>query len=339
MAKKTITIAFLIFAFIISNAQINNLVPNPSFEDNYLEFYPQFGCDTLAVCINWINPTLGNPDYYNKVSCSLVSVPSNERGFQYPFEGKGYYFFATYWDHDTMQIASVFREYLQVELKETLKPNKEYCVSFYVSLADSSWYATDRIGAFFSDTAIKRNDTKNFNFIPQICSPDSFFIIDKDNWTLIKGHFTANGGEKFITIGNFYDGFQTHNVYIRPLPIIINGNGAGYYVDMVSVYDCDDTIRQEPEKKNIVYVPNVFSPNSDGANDILYVRGENIKEITISIYNRWGEKVFSSNDTNTGWDGTYKSKPCPTEVYVYYVNVTFNNGTTESKSGNVTIVR
>ena len=149
-------------------AQINNLVPNPSFEDYYLEFYPQFECDTLAVCINWTNPTLGNPDYYNKVSCSLVSVPSNEKGFQYAYDGFGYYFFATYWHYDTVQGAYLFREYIQTELKEGLKANKEYCVSFYISLADSSLYATDRIGAFFSDTAIRRVDTKNFNFIPQV---------------------------------------------------------------------------------------------------------------------------------------------------------------------------
>ena len=337
--KKTIIIVFILSLSVIRTfAQINNLVPNPSFEDYYLEFYPEFGCDTLAICKNWINPTLGNPDYYNKISCLQTSVPKNERGFQYAYDGYGYYFFATYWHYDTVHGAYLFREYIQTELKEGLIANKEYCVSFYVSLADSSLYATDRIGAFFSDTAITRNDTKNFDFIPQICSPDSIFLSDKVNWTLINGYFKANGGEQFITIGNFFNGYDTH-VILAGEPIPKFGDGAGYYIDMVSVYACDDTIPPTSEKKNIVFVPNIFSPNNDGANDILYVRGENIKESSINIYNRWGEKVFESNDKSKGWDGNYKGKPCPAEVYVYYVNVTFVNGITQQKKGNVTLVR
>ena len=339
MKKTIIIVCILSLTFTRSFAQINNLVPNPSFEDYYLQvFFPGIGCDTGAICKIWVNPTICTPDYYNKFSCQKLGVPFNERGFQYAYDGIGYYFLETYWEYDTSQFASTHRDYIQVELNKSLTSNKRYCVSFYVSLADSSFYANDRIGAYFSDTAISRNDTKNFEFIPQICSTDSFFINDKTNWIQIKGNFTSLGGERFITIGNFYDGYNTHVVNaVAPIPVYYNI--AGYYIDMVSVYACDDTIIPEPEKKNVAYVPNIFSPNSDGTNDILYVRGENISEVSISIYNRWGEKVFSSNDRNKGWDGSYKGKPCPAEVYVYYVNITFTNGEIKQKKGNVTLVR
>jgi gliding motility-associated-like protein len=87
------------------------------------------------------------------------------------------------------------------------------------------------------------------------------------------------------------------------------------------------------------YIPNIFSPNNDGNNDILFVHGENIKELTFSIYNRWGNKMFESNDIKVGWNGKYKGNDCETGVYVYMANITYSNGETFFKKGNVTLVR
>jgi gliding motility-associated-like protein len=88
-----------------------------------------------------------------------------------------------------------------------------------------------------------------------------------------------------------------------------------------------------------IYVPNVFSPNGDGENDVLFVRGEGIQYIEFIIYNRWGEQIFITNDINNGWDGTYKGKMCDPAVFTYLVNATFTNGEKVVKSGNVTLVR
>ena len=57
-----------------------------------------------------------------------------------------------------------------------------------------------------------------------------------------------------------------------------------------------------------LYVPNGFSPNGDGQNDVLYVRGGGVTEMSWVIYDRWGEKVFETTDPKQGWDGTYKGK-------------------------------
>jgi gliding motility-associated-like protein len=71
-----------------------------------------------------------------------------------------------------------------------------------------------------------------------------------------------------------------------------------------------------------VDVPNAFSPNGDGVNDVLYVRGWGIKDLSeFKIYNRFGEMVFSSQDINVGWDGTYKGKLQNIETYIYTVTV------------------
>jgi len=86
-------------------------------------------------------------------------------------------------------------------------------------------------------------------------------------------------------------------------------------------------------------VPTGFSPNGDGNNDILYVRGAAVETMSFTVYNRWGEKVFETNDMERGWDGTYKGKPQEMEAYAWVLHATFVDGTTVSRTGNVTLLR
>lgn len=88
-----------------------------------------------------------------------------------------------------------------------------------------------------------------------------------------------------------------------------------------------------------VFVANVFSPNGDGNNDILHVLGKGITDLQFIIYDRWGEKVFETNDATTGWDGTYKGDPMNIGVFVYYVKGKLKNGDDVTKKGNVTLLR
>jgi gliding motility-associated-like protein len=110
--------------------------------------------------------------------------------------------------------------------------------------------------------------------------------------------------------------------------------------DTVFVYvsDCESPL----------YIPNIFSPNADGNNDVFRVRGEGISEIkTFLIYNRWGEEVFKCHTERSrsaaledcGWDGTYRGEHAPQAVYTYYVEAVLLNGETVVERGNVTLVR
>ncbi len=89
-----------------------------------------------------------------------------------------------------------------------------------------------------------------------------------------------------------------------------------------------------------VYVPSGFSPNNDGNNDFLqtYIGG-NVDDFLFVIYNRWGEKIFETDDRLSLWDGTYKGVELSTSVFVYKINVQYIDGTTEVKGGNITLVR
>src|SRR5699024_8759992 len=88
-----------------------------------------------------------------------------------------------------------------------------------------------------------------------------------------------------------------------------------------------------------IFVPRAFSPNGDGVNDILYVRGESIDEVEFIVYDRWGEKVFETRNLDQGWDGTHNGNVLPPDVYGYYLNVSCIGGGTYEEKGNVTIIR
>lgn len=92
-------------------------------------------------------------------------------------------------------------------------------------------------------------------------------------------------------------------------------------------------------REPFIFVPNAFTPDGDGLNEILFVRGAAIDEVFFAIYNRWGEKVFESNSKTQGWDGTFKGKMLTPDVYGYYLEVRCFNGETYFKKGNVTLIR
>ena len=87
------------------------------------------------------------------------------------------------------------------------------------------------------------------------------------------------------------------------------------------------------------FVPNTFTPNNDGQNDIFIVRGLKVDEVYFAVYNRWGELVFETNDKTKGWDGIYKNKPADVGVFGWYLKVKCFNGEETFKKGNVTLVR
>jgi gliding motility-associated-like protein/uncharacterized repeat protein (TIGR01451 family) len=91
----------------------------------------------------------------------------------------------------------------------------------------------------------------------------------------------------------------------------------------------------------VLLLPNAFSPNNDGFNDVLRATySYPISAFYLAIYNRWGEKVFESHDVGAAWDGTYKGQAVPVGVYAYYVLYSFA-GESEAKplKGNITVVR
>lgn len=88
-----------------------------------------------------------------------------------------------------------------------------------------------------------------------------------------------------------------------------------------------------------VFVPNIFTPNADGRNDELLILGQGIDTVVFSVYDRWGEKVFETNDKSIGWDGTYKGRGLNTGLYFYVADIVFQDGSTDVVKGNVSLMR
>jgi gliding motility-associated-like protein len=93
------------------------------------------------------------------------------------------------------------------------------------------------------------------------------------------------------------------------------------------------------------FVPNTFSPNGDGMNDVFYIRGKGLNTIqSIIIFNRWGQVVFEKrnfapNDPSAGWDGTFQGRKAPMDMYVYYIEIICDNSMVIPYRGNVTLIR
>lgn len=124
---------------------------------------------------------------------------------------------------------------------------------------------------------------------------------------------------------------------------IASNLSAGTYCCLVTDNNgCTDSACVNVDQKTTcgnIFVPNAFSPNNDLENDLECVMGTCIESLQIIIYNRWGNKVFESNDQKICWDGDYRGKNEGTAVFAYYLNVIFTNGKKEIRKGNINMIR
>jgi OOP family OmpA-OmpF porin len=203
-----------------------NLVPNGSFE-SYVSCPTSFTQIYLAA--PWNAPTTGTSDYLNACAPAVfpsVNVPQNEQGYQSAHTGVGYAGIIPF------SAAADYREYIEAPLTSPLVANASYLVQFYVSLADSSILAIDRLGAYLSVGPVGPigNDAP-LAVTPQVESPASLHLTNSTGWTLVSGTVVASGGEDHIVIGSFHDDASTSTV---AGPGLWPG-GAYYYIDDVRV--------------------------------------------------------------------------------------------------------
>ncbi len=104
---------------------------------------------------------------------------------------------------------------------------------------------------------------------------------------------------------------------------------------------CVTVYVSEPIPCGEFYLPNAFSPNSDTENDEFkaYISPGCVEEFKITIYNRWGIKVFETDDITKTWNGDYNGAPANAAVYTYFCRVILSNGDKIKKEGNVSLVR
>jgi len=239
MAKNYLLVS--VFMLTISVAEAQNLVPNPSFEAHTV-CPKELGKRQLYI-ENWIQPTAGSIDYFHRCS-NTCGVPDNVVGYQEALSGDAYIGITVYHER--------YRVYAQAPLKQTLTAGKTYTVEYNVCLAENSKYAVGTISAYLSADKITalvetvfecmesvKSPEGDFKLVPGPCKPQvnnpaENFLKDNKSWKKISGTFTAKGGEKYITLGNFYGNTKTPTT---ASPSIGKGLYAYYFIDDVAVYE------------------------------------------------------------------------------------------------------
>lgn len=313
---------FIISLFILPVYAQINLVFNGDFElfddcpttESYPQQYPDY---EITNCLGWRPPTYGTSDFFHTcANNTLVAIPFNAVGYQFPYNGNGYIggFFTNYtggggWDGYN---GIMWWEYVQGQLIQPLEAGHIYKVNMAVALAEYSDLAINEIGIYFSTDSFSTSNTASLNLTPQVTFFNPNYFTDTLNWILVEGIFTAGGGEKFLTIGNFKSNIDTDTIRVYDgntlIPPLENPYKTYMYMDDVQVTDVTEEFQ----------LANVFSPNGDGINDEWIL--PNISGYEIIIYNRWGNIVIKQLLNGFIWDGTTPhGTQCSEGVYYYII--------------------
>ncbi|MES2004701.1 MAG: PKD domain-containing protein [Bacteroidota bacterium] len=184
--------------------------------------------------------------------------------------------------------------------------------------------------AFFPIT-VSPNPSSLFSYNPNPTQPNTpvSFLNNSAGGTFFKWIF--GDGDTLVTlssdtaVNHLYNATGTYNTCL----VAYNNSG------------CSDTSCQSISVtiNSLLDVPKAFTPNGDGRNDKIYVRGFGIAQMTWTIYNRWGTVVYKGTDPAEGWDGTYRGRPQPQEVYHYTLIVEFSNKERLTKKGDITLLK
>jgi len=301
-----------------------NLVPNPGFE-----FYTQCpnNLSQTNYAFPWYDPNNYTSDYFN--TCAIGSdagIPNNFFGYQLPHQGNGYCGFT-----GIATCPDWCAEYIAVPLLQPLQAGKHYCVSFWLSLADSVCTANNMIGAYFDDDSITFT-VGQLQVIPQIKFTQIFS--DKINWVHLQSNFTAVGGEKYMAISLF----DTTGVDTLKLCNNSSWSDSYYYIDDVSVMENDGSCSLIMDTTTVIkpsVYPNIFTPNNDGVNDVWKIDLSGYQSINCNIYNRWGNKIYETKHNTIIWDGrTTSGEPCSDGTYFYIIQ-----SDEEQRKGHIQLIR
>src|SRR5579859_4534238 len=249
----------IFFGALIQTGMAQNLVPNPGFEEYFKcpgSYNPQGSDRNFAP--GWVSPTLGTPDLFNRCSFGNAGVPHNWAGVAHAHKGYGYSGIYAYVNNNN------YREYLQAKLTDSLVEGKKYKVEFFFRLSVYSKYSVDRIGALLSDSVQQVPHDRIWNVEPSFTHVmDSAYSKNTGAWNRFSFEYTARGGEKFISIGNFSPDEEVRKFRLKfsqaKEPLL--ERAAYFYIDDVSVtpletpvVDTKDLSSRPDVKTNEVYI-------------------------------------------------------------------------------------
>ena len=301
-------LAFVYLSILFSQALYSqsNLIRNSSFEKYVNQNHPSAEC-----AFSWYNPNniqilndwdgFMSPDLYNVAYApNGCNVPHSRFGDSYAKHGDAYIGFIAFTGlGDT-------KEYIYQHLSSPLIADSTYCLSFFTSRADNITHSIHTIGAYF--TNVLPSYGVYIAATPQIVNQNGF-ITDTINWIEVQGCFTAQGGEQYITIGNFNSNANTDTLFVganNPMPYATKY--AYYYIDSVTMYknNLPTFVNEINRDKELKIFPN---PN----NGVFEVHYKSAEKYIIQITNSLGQIIKQTSlqnfktliDLNNEKEGVY----------------------------------
>ena len=254
------------------------------FEDT---IYCPFGPGAMISLSGW-DRVYGTVDYHNECNGNQVGVPHNYAGVQFARQGLAYSGLAIW-----SKTISNAREFIGVSLDQPLEPDQRYLVRYHLSKADTVQYALRNFGAWFTTAQPPDDLGVLLNAEPQVTYEGEAFLDDQDGWMTIEGSFIAEGGEQFLTLGNFDDDANTDTLFV----VEQTSKSAYYYLDDVSVVEDTsyhvgvDDMPALPREYHKLY------PNPNNGSFTLWLQMNEEDNAEIVVWDVTGRKAHQSMAT------------------------------------------
>ncbi len=289
----------LLFFGIHAMVSGQNLIPNGGFEYTRKPVKPRFP-GNIEQAEPWFPAGVGSPD--------LISGSAHNYGHKAPAQGNNYCGIILF-DADNPE----FREYLQIKLSQTLEAGKAYCLRFKAAPASESWIFTDELGFYFSSDTLRVSDWNVAPVSPQLRTKKYQLFDDSTRWTNYEIGFTAQGNERFLSLGNFRNDASTmkkpaqKQAFLRVSYLQLDEFYLGVCTeDPAPPANTEPVVNQNPqftETQGKLIFPTLLTPNGDGFNDVFTIL--NLKRYsTLKVFDRSGKTVYSSANYGNDFDGS-----------------------------------
>ncbi len=263
----------------------SDIIENGSFEDITGKIKKAGSIDLSS---GWISPTRTAADLFSSIIRDDFGNPDNSFGKEDPHDGSAYAGITAFSYGNKMP-----RTYVSSKLKTPMMKGQKFCVKFYVSLSESSKYGCNNIAANFSKKQYNINEDKNIMGASHIMHVENPVFNEQFGWAEVCGTYIAEGGEKFLTIGNFSSNGSTVSERIKK-PADFRGQQAiraYYYLDNISVIEieeegeckCATDVKKEA---SLVYAVSPVNPEGMNASQIVKYTsvyfGYNSDELTLN---------------------------------------------------------
>lgn len=320
----------ILLSLILGDLSLSAQLDNGSFEE--ISSMPN-GLGQWQRAIGWNNAgsSVASPDLLHYDAISACDLPETSMGLVQSFDGDAVMGLAV-----CQRQFSNKREYISRELNAPLQPGKPYAVGFRLTNGvhlptSQSGLAVDKIGVHFSTSPLQQVLEEPLMETPQLRIES---IVYTEEWQTYIFTFIPELPYRFLTFGLFGDDVDKNIQIVRGSDPLF----AYYFVDYFNI----DPLFEEPgpleAEKEIIdsasprpiyepeegvkefFVPNTFTPNADGNNDVFLPVAQTRTEWIFEIFSSWGERVYSGDQYSTGWDGRCNNASCPAGSYVWQIS-------------------